>query len=250
MRTDQTDTAQTLHTHILTSTIAPTDLSVVKIEKPSSRRSMQCLQNQTDDDSKPLNEYMIRIHTQKGHDDLIQHLQNNPDDLPEVTQLDIAFRDAKIDLETIFGSFQGINELFLESNKNLSMTELMKYPNLDSLILSELNIYWNQGEKEELQEKRKGLNLTIYLGSFSYSFDHLSNNSFRMLTYLMNALIFLTTCEFSYAHNYPDLENKRPNPERLPVTILCFILLRFLIACDWAVKDSNESLEKIRIRKE
>lgn len=226
------------------------ELIQIKVEAPSLKRFQSVTRDQ-DQAPKPLTHYQLQILSQTGHDQLVAFLeQKSPDqEIPFVTTLDISENLDPINLDALFKAFPGINSLFLNSNRNISMTQLISYPSLRDLTFDQVKIYWDEEEKERFINEGLGKNLSIYLTCIPYFFDHLSARACQLLAYLFNALIFVNILEFLYTNYHRDSHHQISISNRLLVNFTGFLILRLSLALYWRLKAANESFEITRKKK-
>lgn len=226
------------------------DLSLVKIniEQPSFTRYQPSSLAQ-DHSPKPLTRYTLEIASQNGHDQLVTYLEAKSlsEEIPLVTTLDICEMES-INLEVLFKAFPNVNTLYLNSNQNIAMTQLASFPSLRELTFDQVKIYWDEGEKDLFITQNKGNQLSIYLATFPYFFNHLSAKSCQLLSYLFNVLILINILELIYA-NYKDTDHYISISSRLLVNMIGSLALRLGLTLYWLFKSANESWEMTREKK-
>lgn len=202
-----------------------------------------------DQSPKPLTHYKLEIASQDGHDQLITYLEakSETEGTPLVTTLDI-YEIGSINIETLFKAFPDIKTLYLNSNKDISMTQLASCSSLRELTFDQVKIYWDEGEKDKFINQNLGKNLSIYLTTFPYFYSHLSAQSCKLLSYLFNALILFNILELGYT-NYKSTDHNLTISNRLLVNMIGSLILRIGLTLYWLYKSANESWEITREKK-
>lgn len=197
---------------------------------------------------KPLTRYKLEIASQEGHDQLVTYLEtkSETESIPLVTTLDI-YEMGSINIEALFKAFPDLNTLYLNSNKDISMTQLASY-SLRELTFDQVRIYWDEGEKDKFINQNLGKNSSIYLATFPYFYSHLSAQSCKLLSYLFNVLILLNILEIGYT-NYKSTDHNLTISNRLLVNMIGSLALRIGLTLYWLYKSANESWEITREKK-